>query len=301
MAAFTWNYLISYVGNGDGADDPIGTGTLTGTLDDGEPDGLFDSGDSITSPTPEFPSATSNGVYIGTAVVDGNTWPVFYHAASNESVIYLNVPSPPSTPFAATLQVSETDTFDAPCFLTGTMIATPTGETPVEALRIGDIILTAEGAAVAVKWIGHRQVATRFAPAARLMPVCIDAGAMGHGLPRRDLRVTADHALLIDGLLVTAGALVNGTTIRHLAPSDLGGSYTVYHVETEAHEVILAEGMPAETYIDYVGRQAFENHAEYLALYGAERPIAEMPQPRITTARQLPQALRARLGMDRAA
>jgi hypothetical protein len=190
---------------------------------------------------------------------------------------------------------------DPNCFLAGTRIDTPSGPVAVENLRVGDLILTADGASVGVLWVGRQTISTRFAPAARLMPVCIDAGALGHRLPRRHLRVTADHALLIDGVLVTAGALVNGSTIRHLALSDFGGSYTVYHIETEAHEIILAEGMRAETYIDYVGRQAFENHAEYLALYGADRPIAEMPQPRITTARHLPPALRARLGMERAA
>lgn len=190
---------------------------------------------------------------------------------------------------------------DPNCFLAGTMIATPKGAVAVEALQIGDLVLTADGASVPVLWVGRQTVATRFAPADRLMPVCISAGALGDGLPLRDLRLTADHALLVDGLLVNAGALVNGSTIRHLALSDFGGSYTVYHIETEAHEVILAEAVPAETYIDYVGRQAFENHGEYVALYGADRPMAEMAAPRITSARQLPHGLRVRLGVDRAA
>ncbi|PWK60648.1 Hint domain-containing protein [Roseicyclus mahoneyensis] len=187
------------------------------------------------------------------------------------------------------------------CFLAGTRIATPDGHVAVEDLRVGDTILSADGASVAVLWVGRQTVATRFAPADRLMPVCISAGALGDGLPLRDLRLTADHALMIDGVLVNAGALVNGTTIRPVPLDELGGSYTVYHIETEAHQVILAEAVPAETYIDYVGRQAFDNYGEYLALYGADRAIAEMGVPRITSARQLPPALRARLARDIAA
>jgi len=110
----------------------------------------------------------------------------------------------------------------------------------------------------------------------------------------RDLVLTADHALLIDGLLVNAGALVNGTSIDYVPLSELGESYTVYHVETENHDVILAEGAPAETFIDYAGRQAFDNYGEYVALYGEERIIPEMAYPRVSSARMLPSAMRRR-------
>tara|TARA_A100001391_G_scaffold145193_1_gene102781 strand:+ start:513 stop:761 length:249 start_codon:yes stop_codon:yes gene_type:complete len=72
---------------------------------------------------------------------------------------------------------------------------------------------------------------------------------------------------------------------------------TVYRVKTENHEMILANGVPAESFIDYVGRAAFDNHAEYLDLYGCEQLIPEMPAPRISTARLLPEAIRARLGI----
>jgi len=152
-----------------------------------------------------------------------------------------------------------------------------------------------------VKWIGRQTIATRFGLAERILPVQIKAGALGGGLPRRDLRLTADHALLIDGVLVNAGALVNGVTVTWLQPQSLGATYTVYHVETENHDVILAEGTPAETYIDHVGRQAFDNYAEYVALYGEDRTICEMPYPRVSTARMLPGHLRRRLAAVRAA
>ena len=59
--------------------------------------------------------------------------------------------------------------------------------------------------------------------------------------------------------------------------------------------MILANGTPAETYVDYVGRRAFDNYAEYIGLFGAERVIDEMPLPRISASRLVPPAIRARL------
>lgn len=187
---------------------------------------------------------------------------------------------------------------DPNCFLAGTQIDTAYGPRPVEQLAPGDQVLTVDGRSVPVLWVGRQTVLARFSPAERLKPVRIAAGALGGGLPRRDLYVTADHALSLDGVLVTAGALVGAIGITAMPVSAFGGSYTVYHIETQAHEIILAEGAPAETYIDYVGRRAFENYDEYVALHGAERSIPELRQPRVTATRQLPSGLRARLHLD---
>jgi hypothetical protein len=121
------------------------------------------------------------------------------------------------------------------------------------------------------------------------------AGALGDNLLVRALRLTADHALLIDDVLVHAGDLVNGTTIRRIPPSELGERFVVYHVETENHEVILAEGAPAETFVDNISRWHFDNYAEFEALYGDQSPIMELDQPRAMSARQVPRAIRERL------
>lgn len=177
------------------------------------------------------------------------------------------------------------------CFAAGTLISTLTGDARVEDLEIGTLVITADGRTVPVKWIGRQTVVAAFA-GERARPVRVAAGALGDGLPHTDLVLTADHALILDGLAINAGALVNGTTItRDPAPERA----TYYHVETEAHDAILANGVAAESFVDYVGRRAFDNHAEYVALYGEDLTIAEMPLPRVTSARHVPAALRTRL------
>ena len=98
---------------------------------------------------------------------------------------------------------------------------------------------------------------------------------------------------------INAGALVNGDTIAYDQADSLPETVTYYHVETEGHEVILANGVPAETYVDHVGRRAFDNHAEYVALYGDEPQIEEMDMVRISAARLVPAEIKARIDARR--
>ena len=174
------------------------------------------------------------------------------------------------------------------CFLSGVKILTSEGELAVETLEIGDFVRLADGREVPVKWIGRQTVSTRFGPAERLMPVRFAAGSLGDGLPHSDLTVTADHGMLVDGIICHAGALVNGTTITRVPLSEMGESFTVYHVETETHEIILANGAPAETFIDNVSRRVFDNYAEFEALYGEVPEMDELDYPRAMSARQVP-------------
>lgn len=174
------------------------------------------------------------------------------------------------------------------CLVTGTMVATPDGERPVESLAPGDLVLTADGRAVPVRFVGVQHVSPVFARDGA--PVRIAAGALGGGLPKRDLLISRGHALFLEGALVNAGALVNGTTIRQEPAQP--GVVSYYSIETERHELLLAEGVPVESFLDAVPRRVWHNHGDYAAAYPNPPVIEEMPYPRASSARQVPQAVR---------
>jgi autotransporter passenger strand-loop-strand repeat protein len=180
----------------------------------------------------------------------------------------------------------------AVCYYPGTMIRTPEGDMAVESLAIGDAVITADGRAMPIRWIGRNTVSTRFADPLRVLPIRIRAGALDDNLPERDLLVSPEHALMIDDVLVQAGALVNGVSI--LRERDVPEIFVYYHVELAEHALILAEGTPAESFVDNVHRMAFDNWEEHEALYGRS-PVAEMPHPRAQSYRQVPEDIQDRL------
>ncbi len=163
------------------------------------------------------------------------------------------------------------------CFCEGTLIATPSGARAVEALSAGDEILTADGRTVAIRWLGQTVVEPSLANPALVSPVRIAQGALGQGLPERDLLVSAEHAIALDGKLVNAGALLNGTTIRREKRTE---PFAYFHVETDAHELILAEGVAVETYLEQRSDIAFDNAGTRLS-----RIVPEMDLPRVTSRR----------------
>jgi len=148
-----------------------------------------------------------------------------------------------------------------PCFVAGTRIATARGEVAVEDLRVGDLVVTqGRGAALQpVAWIGHSRVnIARHREPARVAPIRIAAGALAEGVPHRDLCVSPEHGIALDGHLVPAGLLVNGASIvQQLWRPEV----TYWHVELPAHALLVAEGAATESYLDKGNRAQFDNHA----------------------------------------
>jgi hypothetical protein len=179
------------------------------------------------------------------------------------------------------------------CFMPGTLIRTPSGEVAVETLKRGDLVTTTDGDAKPVSWIGRQTISTRFADPLRVLPVRLSAGALGDNVPSRDLLLSPDHALLIDGVLIQAGALVNGKSI--MRETNLSEIFTYYHLELDDHSLILAENTPAETFVDNVERLAFDNREEHKALFPESNPIVEMPYLRAKAYRQVPREIREKL------
>jgi hypothetical protein len=175
--------------------------------------------------------------------------------------------------------VSGTDTSEItisamPCFCTGTRLLAAHGEIAVEDVRVGDELLTVRPGGPLTRrvvWTGRRSLdISRHAEPARVRPVRIRAGAIAPGMPEVDLRVSPQHALYLDGALVEAIALVNGVSIFQEPETRF---VTYHHVELDAHDIILAEGLPCETYLDTGSRHEFEGEAA-LALHPEFAPGA---------------------------
>jgi hypothetical protein len=151
------------------------------------------------------------------------------------------------------------------CFCRGTLILTERGEVPVESLTIGDQAVTISGAVRPIRWIGRRSYAGRFACGqTHILPVCVKAGALADGVPRRDLWLSPNHALHLEGVLIEARDLVNGVSI---VQAERVAEIQYFHLELDSHDVIVAEGAPAESFIDDDSRGLFHNAHEYRALY----------------------------------
>ena len=154
--------------------------------------------------------------------------------------------------------------FEAACFLEGTRIGTPDGPVAIQHLKIGDLVLTASGVARPVRWLGRRRVETgRHPRPMAVWPVRVRAGAFGDNQPRRDLWLSPDHAIAVDGVLIPVSALINERTIVR-EPRD---AVTYWHVELDAHDVILAEGLACESYLDSGNRAAFDNAGSAIQLF----------------------------------
>ena len=142
------------------------------------------------------------------------------------------------------------------CYAAGTRIETATGQRPIETLHPGDLVRTLSGALVPIAWIGHRHIDLRHHPRPHdINPIRIHAHAFGRNLPTRDLILSPDHAIHAEAVLVPIRYLLNGATITQEAPPEI----TYFHLELAAHDILLAENLPAESYLDTGNRSAFAN------------------------------------------
>jgi hypothetical protein len=175
------------------------------------------------------------------------------------------------------------------CFLAGTHLQTPNGMRPVEALRAGDLLVTADGEAP-IRRVGRSNICRLGMGPLDWLPIRLYAGALGPNCPTHDLLVSSGQGILIGGVLAHAGALVNGETI--VREYDAPAIFTYYEVELDAHAVLLAEGAPVESFL--AGAADFDfgtwsNRTE-------PARTRDLPYPRVKTARQLPPAVMQQIG-----
>jgi hypothetical protein len=164
------------------------------------------------------------------------------------------------------------------CYLRGTSIRTPQGERTIEELKIGDPVVTLSGESKPIKWIGRQ----RFKKSSQrwpkdFEPIRIRRYALDERTPHRDLYVSPNHAIYIDGVLIPAKYLINGLNITQCAPE---GTNTIdyLHIELFGHDVVYAEGALAETFGSlHEARDQFDNFYEYYRLYANENETAHLP------------------------
>ena len=142
------------------------------------------------------------------------------------------------------------------CFCAGTRILTPFGERSVEDLAVGDLVQTHRGEPRPIVWIGAGKVLATRGRRNEATPVIVRKGALAKNVPNCDLHVTKGHTLYLDGVLIPVEELVNHRTIEW---DDRAQEVTVYHIELATHDVLIANGVPAESYRDDGNRWLFQD------------------------------------------
>lgn len=201
------------------------------------------------------------------------------------------------------------DTGTAPpvCFTTGTLIETATGLMPVEHLRVGMRIRTQDNGFQTLRWAGHRKIGERELKAnPKLRPVLIQAGALGDGLPRRDMRLSRQHRILICSqvafrmfgtyeLLVPAIKLQD---IHGISVCETSREVTYFHLLFDQHEVVFAENAPVESLLiaeESIKSLTFQAQAEIEQLF----PEVFRGKFTMKPARKIPNAARTMTLIDR--
>lgn len=261
-----------------------GDPAITGVIDDvGPRTGTIANGGSTDDTQPTLVGTGDAGSFVN--IYDGSTvlgtvtvandgiWRFTVPTLTNGityglSVTAYNQPGAPYSDTSPAYRFTVTpDLSPVPCFALGTRIATPKGETRVEDLRIGDRVLTGSGRAEPVKWIGRRSyTAAQVRANPHLRQVIVRRDAIAPGMPQRDLAVSALHGLYLKDCLIPAAALVNGVSIVR---DETCAAVAYIHIELANHDIVFADGMPAETFVDDESRILFDNADEYGELYGA--------------------------------
>ena len=143
-----------------------------------------------------------------------------------------------------------------PCFTPGTRIVTDRGDIPVEDLVAGDLVLTRDNGLQPLRWVGQRKLSLAdLIVQPKLRPVRIAQGALGQGLPCREMKVSPQHRMLVEGwraemLFGEAEVLVAATHLTGLPGVEqvLTGGVTYVHIMFDRHEIVLADGAWSESF-----------------------------------------------------
>lgn len=246
-------------------------GDLSGTITEGDISigGDLDDTNGLTTNGDDIFTITAQGSY-GTATINSSTGEWTYTLDNTDpAVIALDTGETLTDVFTVNMRdtggfgsgQSDNDTVTITingvvCFASGTLIDTPNGPRGIEDLQAGDLVLTDMGVPRRIRWIGAREVSGReFDDDPKLRPVRISQGALGGGLPLRDLVVSRQHRMLVRSKIVERMFGKSDVLIPAIKLTDLPGIYvdeamsevTYFHMLFDQHEIVLAEGAPSES------------------------------------------------------
>lgn len=165
------------------------------------------------------------------------------------------------------------DTATVTCYLRDTAINTTRGNVAVQDIALGDHVLAYAGDATSsrrVVWAGRASciVDSSLPDDLAGYPVRILKDAISAGAPFKDMLVTAEHCLLLEGKFIPVRMLVNGRSIFY---DKTIASYDYYHIETEDHSVIMADGVLTESYLDTGNRSSFRQTGKVVSIGGSRK------------------------------
>lgn len=230
---------------------PFSATVITITIDDVNNDGVInDTGGDTVNGSPVTAVYNGDTITIGGTTIRGATIYTAdggrYFTPTDNSVLSNGTIS--SVTFVNDSTQLDLGTLGPPCFTSGTLITTQSGDRPIDDLRVGDLVLTADQGYQPIRWIGSSTHPAKGNKA----PILIREGALGN---KRDLRVSPQHRMLLQGwqaellfgevdVLVAAKSLINDQSIRRVE----GGQVTYFHILFDSHQIIWAEGAPSESF-----------------------------------------------------
>ena len=177
------------------------------------------------------------------------------------------------------------------CFTRGTLIDTDQGPLPIEALTTGMAIKTADGHAAKLRWVGSRYFGLgQLRANPKLRPVRITAGALGGGLPQRDLLVSRQHRLLVRSKIAQRMFGEPEVLVPAIKLTELPGIFVdealtgvqYFHLLFDSHQIVWSEGAPSESL--FTGPEALrsvsaEARDEILSIFPEVATIVHAPRP----------------------
>ncbi|MEL6410954.1 MAG: Hint domain-containing protein [Pseudomonadota bacterium] len=287
---------VGYIAIQSGGDANSGTADTFNNFD--EVTRTYSLGDTFIDAIVVAETQTINGGDTATVVIDGQ---------SNSDVdLFLEEEQSRDNEMGHVLEtvgiVAFEDGLIVACLTLGAMIDTPEGPRAVEALKTGDLVSTYDNGAQPLDLTLSRHLAQgelRQNPSMR--PVRILAGALGQGLPKRDLLVSPQHRFLVRSpvakrMFGTGEVLISANKLTVLpgvfVDQDID-AVTYIHLVFQTHQIIFAEGAPTESF--FPGAFAMEGMPddlleELIAIFPGYFATGDIIQP----ARVIPKGSRQR-------